>query len=86
MRYSDYERVRPSRKSTGAEALGPVPVQGGELRPQAAPRAGPRGAGLEPLQQQPRRVVVGPLRDDGEIEVFRLGRENVLRLPDGEDS
>ncbi|MFC7045278.1 helix-turn-helix transcriptional regulator [Halobacteriaceae archaeon GCM10025711] len=30
--------------------------------------------------------VVGTLRDDGEIEVFRLGRENVLRLPDDEDS
>ena len=25
--------------------------------------------------------VVGTLRDDGEIEVFRIGRENVLALP-----
>lgn len=28
--------------------------------------------------------VVGKLREDGEIEVFRLGRENVLTLPDEE--
>ncbi|WP_435062029.1 helix-turn-helix transcriptional regulator [Halobaculum sp. EA56] len=29
--------------------------------------------------------VVGDLRDDGTIESFRLGRENVLRLPDADD-
>lgn len=29
--------------------------------------------------------VVGNLRDDGEVESFRLGRENVLKLPDDED-
>jgi len=29
--------------------------------------------------------VVGDLRDEGEVESFRLGRENVLKLPDDED-
>lgn len=29
--------------------------------------------------------VVGQLREDGEIEVFRIGRENVLALPDDDD-
>jgi len=29
--------------------------------------------------------VVGDLRDDGTIESFRLGRENVLRLPEADD-
>src|SRR6056297_2528812 len=29
--------------------------------------------------------LVGELRDDGEIDSFRLGRENVLRLPDEDD-
>ncbi|ADB59233.1 hypothetical protein Htur_0332 [Haloterrigena turkmenica DSM 5511] len=29
--------------------------------------------------------VVSGLREDGEIDVFRIGRENVLALPDGED-
>lgn len=29
--------------------------------------------------------VVGTLRDEGKIEGFRLGRENVLKLPDGEE-
>jgi hypothetical protein len=29
--------------------------------------------------------VVGSLRDDGEIETFRLGRENVITLPDDDD-
>ncbi|WP_313692577.1 helix-turn-helix transcriptional regulator [Halorarum halobium] len=29
--------------------------------------------------------VVGDLRDDGELESFRLGRENVLRLPEAAD-
>ncbi|SHH46362.1 helix-turn-helix transcriptional regulator [Halobaculum gomorrense] len=29
--------------------------------------------------------VVGDLRDDGDIESFRLGRENVLRLPEADD-
>jgi hypothetical protein len=29
--------------------------------------------------------VVGNLRDDGEVEVFRIGRENVLALPDETD-
>ena len=28
--------------------------------------------------------VVGDLREDDEIEVFRIGRENVLSLPDNE--
>ncbi|MFW5935315.1 MAG: DUF7345 domain-containing protein [Halolamina sp.] len=29
--------------------------------------------------------VVGDLRDDGKVESFRLGRENVLKFPDDED-
>ncbi|UIO99717.1 hypothetical protein Hbl1158_14515 [Halobaculum sp. CBA1158] len=29
--------------------------------------------------------VVGDLRDDGDLESFRLGRENVLRLPEADD-
>lgn len=29
--------------------------------------------------------LVGELREDGKIDVFRLGRENVLRLPDEDD-
>ncbi|QZX98231.1 helix-turn-helix transcriptional regulator [Halobaculum rubrum] len=29
--------------------------------------------------------VVGDLRDEGDIESFRLGRENVLRIPDADD-
>ena len=29
--------------------------------------------------------VVGDLRDDGEVESFRLGRENVLKFPDDEE-
>lgn len=29
--------------------------------------------------------VVGNLRDDGELETFRLGRENVLTIPDDDD-
>lgn len=29
--------------------------------------------------------VVGDLRDDGDIESFRLGRENVLRIPEADD-
>ncbi|MFC7135696.1 helix-turn-helix transcriptional regulator [Halobaculum litoreum] len=29
--------------------------------------------------------VVGDLRDDGTVESFRLGRENVLRLPEADE-